>query len=218
MPIIAGGGQAFVNYRFASPTIHNEQHKGHLYPVDVFPFTYGDAKDPFTGRVDGILRRARASNTIPKVMQVDTSSEYWDRSASLVHTDPLGKTDARIPPEVRIYAIGGAQHRPGEGIPAKGGSATNPTDYRPVLRALLVALDRWVRNGAEPPPSRYPRIADGTLAGWRLRTRSAEPLLLCEVASLRSTSRSHLSFTPVASHGALWRRRVDRDQIKERES
>src|SRR5262249_9762445 len=31
------------------------------------------------------------------------------------------------------------------------------------LRALMVALTRWVRDGAEPPASRYPRIADGTL-------------------------------------------------------
>jgi hypothetical protein len=28
---------------------------------------------------------------------------------------------------------------------------------------LLVALDEWVANGREPPPSRLPRIADGTL-------------------------------------------------------
>jgi hypothetical protein len=32
-----------------------------------------------------------------------------------------------------------------------------------VLRALLVALDRWVRDGRAPPGSNYPRIADGTL-------------------------------------------------------
>jgi hypothetical protein len=31
------------------------------------------------------------------------------------------------------------------------------------MRALLLALDRWVRDGVEPPPSTYPRIADGTL-------------------------------------------------------
>jgi len=32
-----------------------------------------------------------------------------------------------------------------------------------VLRALLIALDRWVSAGQQPPASRYPRIADGTL-------------------------------------------------------
>ena len=33
----------------------------------------------------------------------------------------------------------------------------------PAIRALLIALDEWVANGREPPPSRLPRIDDGTL-------------------------------------------------------
>ena len=33
----------------------------------------------------------------------------------------------------------------------------------PAIRALLVALDEWVVEGREPPASRLPRIADGTL-------------------------------------------------------
>ena len=31
------------------------------------------------------------------------------------------------------------------------------------MRALLVAMDRWVRQGVAPPASQIPRIADGTL-------------------------------------------------------
>ena len=31
------------------------------------------------------------------------------------------------------------------------------------MRALLVAMDGWVRKGVEPPASQVPRIADGTL-------------------------------------------------------
>lgn len=64
IPTIAGGGQGFFNHRFASPTRRTTQHREHLYPVDVFPFTYGDETDPFTGRTDGLLRRARASGTV----------------------------------------------------------------------------------------------------------------------------------------------------------
>ncbi len=33
----------------------------------------------------------------------------------------------------------------------------------PAVRALLAALDEWVSTGREPPPSRLPRIDDGTL-------------------------------------------------------
>ncbi len=57
MPHVAGGGLGFFNHRFAQPTRHNGQHEEHLYPADIFPFTYGDGTDPFTKRTDGILRR-----------------------------------------------------------------------------------------------------------------------------------------------------------------
>ncbi len=43
----------------------------------------------------------------------------------------------------------------------------------PAIRALLVALDEWVANGREPPPSRLPHIDDGTLVPAELR-RMAE--------------------------------------------
>jgi hypothetical protein len=168
-PHVAGAGLGFFNHRFASPTRHNGQHDNHSWPADVFPFTYGDETDPFTGVTDGILRRARASGTVPRIMHVQTAAEYWHRSGSLVHTDPLGTRDAEIPAEVRIYAIGGAQHGPGDDMPRSpttGQLAHNPTDYRPLMRALLTALDRWIQGQGEPPPSRYPRVSDGTLGGW----------------------------------------------------
>lgn len=170
MPHVAGGGLGFFNHRFASPTRHNAQHDSHLYPADVFPFAYEDEKDPFTGQVDGILRRAREAGVVPKIFHTQTSAEYWHRSGSLVHTDPLGRRDAVLPPEVRVYAFGGAQHGAGSGIPGPRGNGqqpANPTDYRPLLRGLLTALNDWVAQGTLPPPSRYPKIADGTLVGWQ---------------------------------------------------
>ena len=167
---VAGGGLGSFNQRFASPTRTNGQHEEHLFAADYFPFTYGDERDPFSGRTDGILRRSRASKTVPKVFHTQSSSEYWHRSGSLVHTDPLATRDAEIPPEVRIYTFGGTQHGPGSGIvgaKAGGQLPSNPADYRPLLRALVVAIDRWVSKDEEPPPSMYPRIADSTAAGWR---------------------------------------------------
>ena len=179
MPHVAGGGLGFFNHRFASPTRHNAQHDNHDYPADVFPFAYAEELDPFTKRREGILTRPRAAGVVPKIMHVQTSSEYWHRAGSLVHTDPLGRRDAKIPPDVRIYAIGGAQHGPGSGRPAQGGSGqlpSNPTDYRPVLRALLTALDRWVRDDATPPASVYPKIAEGTLVPWSAAESGWRPL------------------------------------------
>jgi hypothetical protein len=167
---VAGGGLGFFNHRFASPTRTNDQHDEHLFPADYFPFTYGDTTDPFTNKTAGILRKSRASDTVPKVFHTQSSSEYWHRSASLVHTDPLGKKDAEIPPEVRIYSFGGTQHGTGSGYPsAKAGGQlpSNPADYTPLMRGLVMALDAWIKEGKEPPPSVYPQVADGTLVGWR---------------------------------------------------
>jgi hypothetical protein len=86
----------------------------------------------------------------------------------LVHTDPLGRRDASPPANVRIYAFGGTQHGPGSfpPKPSEGQNLDNPGDYRPVLRALILALDRWTQGGTTPPPSVYPTIAGGTLVGW----------------------------------------------------
>ena len=167
MPVVAGGGQGFFNHRFAAPTRTATEHSGHLYPVDVFPFTYGDETDPFTGRTDSLLRRARASGTAPKVMQFDTSSEYWHRSASLVVTDPTGQRGSAIPDDVRVYVFGGSQHGPATGPSNRGQLPPNPNVYQPFLEALFLAMDRWVTEGTPPPPSMHPRIADGTLAGWK---------------------------------------------------
>jgi alpha/beta hydrolase family protein len=174
---VAGGGLGSFNHRFAAPTRTNGQHDEHLFPADYFPFTYGDEKDSFSGKTDGILARLRATKTVPKVFHTQSSSEYWHRSGSLVHTDPLGTRDSQVPPEVRIYTFGGTQHGPGSGTtgPKGGGKQpSNPADYRPLMRGLLLALDAWVKDGAEPPPSVYPKIADGTLVGWK-KTESGWP-------------------------------------------
>jgi hypothetical protein len=180
MPHVAGGGLGFFNHRFAQPTRHNGQHEEHLYPGDRFPFTYGRSTDPFTNRIDSILRllNGKDEDLVPKIMHTQSAAEYWHRSGSLVHTDPLGKEDAEIPDEVRIYAFGGTQHGPAGDPPGRGSADNllNPGDYRPFLRALLDALDAWVKDDKEPPPSVYPRIDQGTLVDWH-QNRTGFPAL-----------------------------------------
>ncbi len=165
MPHVAGGGLGSFNHRFAQPTRHNGQHENHLFPGDRFPFAYGDAVDPFTKLTDGILRRHHAEKLAPLVMHTNSAAEYWHRAGSLVHTSPDGTKDADIPGGVRIYAFGGTQHGPASDPPRRGvgDNLPNPADYRPALRALLVAMEAWIADGTAPPDSVYPRIADGTL-------------------------------------------------------
>ncbi|MBM4067666.1 MAG: hypothetical protein FJ271_01790 [Planctomycetes bacterium] len=170
MPHVAGGGLGFFNHRFAQPTRFAGQNEDHLYPVDYFPFTYGPATDPFSKRTDSILRSEGSRKA--RIMHTQSAAEYWHRSGSLVHTDPLGTKDADIPANVRIYAFGGTQHGPAAYPPGKGiaDNLNNPGDYRPMLRALLDGLDRWVKDGKTPPASVYPRIDNKTLVDWRQKS------------------------------------------------
>jgi len=166
MPVIAGSGYGMFNNRFAMPTRTNGHHSNHLYPNDLFPFTYGESTDPFTGRTDSILGKARASSTVPKVMHIQTSNEYWVRGGSLPHTNPQGTEDAVLPEEVRFYSIGGSQHGSGSGLPGvatSGQLPRNPNMWAPIADSLLVAMYDWIANDKAPPASRYPQIADGSL-------------------------------------------------------
>ncbi|MDF1813581.1 MAG: alpha/beta hydrolase domain-containing protein [Verrucomicrobiales bacterium] len=168
MPHVSGSGMGSFNHRFAQPTRHVGQHDHHDYPPDRFPFAYGTQTDPLSGQTDGIFKRALENDTAPLVFHTQSSSEYWNRSGSLVHTDPLGQQDADIPENVRIYFFGGTQHGPAAFPPTAGAGQTpgNPGNYKPLVRALLVALDRWNAEGKSPPPSRYPTIRDGNLVAW----------------------------------------------------
>lgn len=168
IPHVAGGGLGSFNHRFAQPTRHSNQHDHHDYPPDRFPFAYETQTDPLSGQTDGILRRALATKTAPFVIHTQSTGEYWTRSGSLTHTDPLGCRDGQVPPQVRFYTFGGTQHGP-SGWPVQMGSGMNlpnPGDYKPFLRALLLALDRWTKDGSPPPPSIYPKLSDHTLVDW----------------------------------------------------
>jgi hypothetical protein len=100
------------------------------------------------------------------VVHLNSGTEFWQAGQSLVTTDPLGQHDTTPPANVRIWSMAAVSHQGVTPAMPKGVCAMpyNLTDYRPFLRAALVALDRWVKDGTEPPASRYPRIADGTLA------------------------------------------------------
>ena len=168
IPHVSGGGMGSFNHRFAQPTRHVTQHDHHDYPADRFPFAYETQHDPLSDQTDGILRRALANDTAPYVLHTQSEAEYWTRSGSLAHTDPLGKRDAEVPDCVRIYLFGGTQHGPSGFPPGRGNgqNPANPGDYKPYLRALLLALDRWSQGDEPAPPSVYPKIRTGALVAW----------------------------------------------------
>jgi hypothetical protein len=162
---VAGGGRGSFNHRFAQPSRDARPYFNFLYPTDIFPFSDAEQTDPETQISDGILKRARAQNAVPKIFYSNSSYEYYGRSASLIHTSLDGAKDIAVSPLTRIYLIAGAQHGPGAFPPGTGKTSYphNANDFSWAMRALLVAMDRWITTGEDPPSSRYPTIERGQL-------------------------------------------------------
>lgn len=160
---IAGVGRVFYNTPFAQPARTNTQHEDHGFPENEFPFSTATQSDPLTGK-SGSLFRGDGSD--PLLIETNTSTEYWQKGASLLHTDPLGTKDVALPENSRVYMIAGTQHGGRAGATTDPGpnlNPRNPHNPMPAIRALLVALDEWVVSGKAPPPSRVPTLAAGTL-------------------------------------------------------
>jgi hypothetical protein len=156
-PIVAGARKTFVNFRFGQAGRFTRQHEDHMFPMDEFPFTYATTTDSMTGKTDGLFKTCSASNTCPKMIQLDTDSESYQGHGSLVLTDTKGR-DIALPPDVRYWYVTTA-HLQGNGGCRDAANSVSPWPY---YRAAYDALARWVRDGVEPPPTSAPSVAKGT--------------------------------------------------------
>jgi hypothetical protein len=165
MPHVASARRGEFNLRFGQPSLNAKRSAGSL-----FPFTDAEQVDPLTGARGALLARQAARGGLPRIIATNTAAEYWQGDGSLVHTDVDARADVDTVPEARIYFFAGSQHTPGSIPPAESDPNTGSrgrhrfgvVDYAPLLRAMLVNLDAWVRDGVTPPPRAGPRRADGT--------------------------------------------------------
>jgi hypothetical protein len=165
----AGAGVGSFNHRFAMPGQAGNSVLSILRPVDVPPFDD-----------EGLLRRARADGTVPRIFYTFSSTEYWARAGSLTVTNPTATVDVPLAPTSRLYFLAGTPHAGGPLPPirpAEYGHAVNFAEQRWVLRALTVALDAWSRMNVEPPASCFPTIAGGDLVAREAVTFPAIPSL-----------------------------------------
>ena len=156
---VAGAARGSFNHRFAQPSRGT-----FFYPTDMFPFSDTVQTDSITGLQDGLLARV-VPESMPKIFYTNSSTEYWRRLGALIHTTVDGAKDVPPVDTVRIYHFSGTQHRPAQfsSNRSSGELLANPNDYIWFMRSLLLAMDRWITDGTLPPPSRYPKIKDGTL-------------------------------------------------------
>jgi hypothetical protein len=165
IPLVAGGGRGEFNQRFGQPSNSNKYSTKNL-----FPFHDQTQTDPETGQTDGLLARLIARNKVPKVFFINTSAEYWGGHAALIHTDAHGIRDLAPSTDVRTYHVAGTQHGSGNlqltdtgtADDARGQQRPNMVDYRPLLRAALEQLDRWVTTGQVPANAGRGRPECGT--------------------------------------------------------
>ncbi|MBI5768784.1 MAG: hypothetical protein HZA93_13380 [Verrucomicrobia bacterium] len=181
MAHIAGAARLDLNRRWSTPRDQGN------YPVTGFPFADTAQTDPVTGAREGLLENPRVTHA-PKIFYTNTSVEYWGggRVAALVHTDPAGTKDVALPENVRFYTFAGTQHGPAGFPPAAPTTAqqrANPANFWWSMRALLLALDGWVKDGKLPPASAYPTMRERTLGPaaavtWPAIPGAATPLAL----------------------------------------
>jgi len=160
---IAGVGRLFFNRPFSQPARTNTQHEDHTFPESWFPFSTAALEDPLSGKTGSVFR---GDGSDPMLIETNTSTEYWQKGASLLTTDPLCMMDVALPDNSRVYLIAGTQHGGRAGATTDPGpniNPRNPHNPMPAVRALLIALDDWVAHGVAPPPSRVPTLADGSL-------------------------------------------------------
>jgi len=166
MDEVGGAGRGSFNQRFGQASRDAEQHFNFFFPVDIFPFTDAPATDPFSMQTDSLLARAESKKVTPLIFHILSSSEYYNRAGSLIHTDPGGKADIAPPPSSRIYLVSSTPHFAGSFPPSSQGETLaplNPLSRTPVIRALFHALDQWASQGINPPESQYPKLSNQTL-------------------------------------------------------
>jgi hypothetical protein len=147
IPFIAGASRGEFNQRYGQPAEALAPGLGHRPPFALAP----------------LLARQRTVGGLPKVVLVNSASEYWRADGSLGH---IATDEAADLPELsgtRQYLLASTEHVSGAPVtmPVPDARRSRLRDA-PLHRAILELVRRWVVDGMEPPPSRVPRLADGT--------------------------------------------------------
>ncbi len=136
------------NHRYAQPSVAQVNGFG-----NVAPFAAAE-----------LLARQRQLGGVPKTIFTNSATEYWHSGGALLHVDPITGTDLPEDPDIRTYLLASTDHF-GSSKLKEAFPTANPVhrlDVTPVNRALFAALEDWVCDGVEPPPSKVPRTSDGT--------------------------------------------------------
>jgi hypothetical protein len=137
----------------------------HRYAQPSLTHTLGFSNQP-PYDTTSLVAHQREIGGMPKLFLTNSAWEYWRGDGALVHVDPESGADLPADPDARTYLLSGTDHIGNAAMFKDTLPVANPAshlDSSLVLRALFGALERWVCDGAEPPPSQIPNQTDGTL-------------------------------------------------------
>jgi hypothetical protein len=173
-PIIAGRRVA-LNFRFAMPDgVLKRYEPGSEGPQWWSPWP--DERRDLPER--GILDRCTITDTCPKVIEHFGSAELWGLKLGPEWVGTDADVDIPVPDDVRRYYIPSSRHGGGSGsfdvtppsppsCPSvgygEGVLPDNPVPHVETRNAIEHHFRNWVMADVEPPPSRWPLLADGEL-------------------------------------------------------
>ena len=116
----------------------------------------------------------------PRMIFVNTTTDYFSLRASLGRTGGSGTEDKPLPPNVRMYDIAGASHALISGT----GQCKHPyaiLDWHPIMRSTLVALDRWLSANISPPPNELMPLREAPADAMALPAPSYLPKAIIQI-------------------------------------
>ncbi|MGH8028168.1 MAG: alpha/beta hydrolase domain-containing protein, partial [Pseudoxanthomonas sp.] len=166
----AGAGRGSFNHRYALPGEAGNSVMSNLRAVDLYPFADVPTPDIDGKGHAGMLDRGVRDNTVPKIMYVISSSEYWARNASLLQTTADGKQPVALGTDSRLYYFAGVPHAlraPGR-FTEPGKEAAYPynanVDLADGMNAQLENLRAWTLHDIMPPPTMAPVLGSTLVA------------------------------------------------------
>ena len=156
---------------------------------------------------------AARGETPPKLLFVNSTTDYYAIRSSLGRTGASGTAEPPVPANVRLYDIAGGSHVRLKKAPKECTIAAGRLDWAPVSRALLLRLNDWVANGIEPPATRLMPLA-AAAGGTALLAPPYLPHAVIEVPTLDEDGNAMGGVrlpdvaVPVGTHGGLNEPRV----------
>jgi hypothetical protein len=131
--------------------------------------------------ISDVLEQVNSLGQIaPRMIFVNTTTDYFSLRASLGRTGGGGSEDKPLPPNVRMYDIAGASHAL---IPGTGQCKLPYAilDWHPIMRSTLIALDRWLSANISPPPNELMPLQEASADAMALRAPNYLPKAIIQI-------------------------------------